>query len=391
MDVTIETIRDGDEAQRVELGRQAFGGTAAHDPDAPTFPPERIVAAYHGDRLVGAVATHGFDMYWGSRPVPCGGIAGVVVAPEARGNDLARRMLLETFDRMHDRGEVLGALYPTTATLYRSVGFEIAGWWRLTSVSLGELPLAASDALAWRPVDFDDPVLGQVARAMAPAHDGWLRHPELWWRVRAHRARSTSGANRYAYVGRRGGDDVAALVFHYRDSDESLYDLETDLVAGADGGGLEAALGFLARFGTTAGRVATTLPAHLLALQVPHAQRLRTERQWAWMVRLADLAGCVSARGWPQGVQGHVAFDVIDDVSPANAGPGVLQLADGEAAWQPGGPGTVRVHVQDLAALYAGADPRVLAVAGRLPGASEEDLAFLRAACSATPSAVDFF
>lgn len=391
MDVTIESIRDGDEAQRVELGRQAFGGTAAHDPDGPTFPPERVVAAYHGDRLVGAVATHGFDMYWGSRPVPCGGVAGVVVAPEARGNDLARRMLRETFDRMVDRGEVLGALYPTTATLYRSMGFEFAGWWRVTSVSLDQLPRAGRDTLAWRRVALDDPALGEVTRAMAPAHDGWLRHPELWWRWRAHRARAASGVNRYAYIGQRDGVDVAALVFRYRDSDESLYDLETELVAGADGDGLTAALGFLGRYGTTAGRVATTLPPEVLTLQVPHAHRLRTERQWAWMVRLADIRGCVAARGWPPGVEGQVSFDVVDDVLAGNAGPGLLQLAGGEAAWEQGGPGTIRVRVQDLAALYAGADPRALAFAGRLPGAGEEDLALLRAACSATPSAVDFF
>lgn len=391
MDVTIESIREGDGERRLELGRQAFGGTAAYDPDAPTLPPERVVAAYAGDRLVGTVATHAFDMYWGNQPVPCGGVSGVLVAPEARGADLARRMLAETFDRMEERGEVLGALYPTTATLYRSMGFEVAGWWRTTSLSLEQLPTAASDTLRWHRVAFDDPALGAVARAMAPDHDGWLRHPELWWRMGAHRFRTTSGVNRYAYVGRRGGEDVAALVFHYRDSDAALYDLRTDLVAAGDGDALAAGLGFLGRFATTAARLSTTLPPHLLAVRVPHAQRLRTEGQWAWMVRLADVAGCVRRRGWPAGVTGSVAFDVVDEVRPGNAGAAVLDLHDGTADWVPGGPGTVRVAVQDLAALYAGTDPRVLALAGRLPGASARDLSLLRAACAATPSAVDFF
>lgn len=393
MRVSIESLRDGDEEQRVALGRMAFGGTAPYDPDAPTFPPDRVVAAYDGDRLVGAVTTHGFAMYWGSRPVPCGGIAGVMVAPEARGNDLARRMLAETFRRMQDRGEVLGGLFPTTAALYRSMGFEIAGWWRTSSISLDQLP--TQDDLSWRPVAFDDPALGVVMRAMAPTHDGWLEHPELWWRWRAHRARTTHDSNRYAYVGARAGVDVAALIFHYRsldgDDDGAMYDLESDLIAGADGDGLRAALAFLRRYGTTARRLVTTVPPHVLGVELPHAQRLRTEREWAWMIRLADVAGCVAARGWPASVAATLAFDVVDTALPANAGPAVLSIADGRATWEQGGPGTIRVTVQDLAALYAGADPRVLARSGRLPGATDRDLDGLRAACAATPSAIDFF
>ncbi len=390
MDVSIESLRDGDDEQRAALGRQAFGGTAEYDPEAPRFPAERTVAAYAGDRLVGSLVAHDFGMYWGGRPVPCAGIAGVVVAPEARGNNIARRMLTEMFRRMHERGEVLGGLFPTTAALYRSVGFEIAGWWRSSSLTLHQLP-SGEDGVRWRPVPFDDPALGEVARQMAPAHDGWLRHPELWWRWRAHRARTATGVNHYGYVGSRDGADVAALLYHYRDSDEALFDLETDLIAGVDGDALRSALAFLGRFGTTAERVVTTLPPHVLAFEVPHAQRLRTLREWAWMIRLADVAGCVAARGWPLGVSVRVAFDVVDDVLPVNAGPGVLEVADGAATWEAGGPGTVRVTVQDLAALYAGADPRVLARAGRLPGATEGDLDGLRAALASTPSAVDFF
>ncbi len=392
---TIGSLRDGDEERRVALGRQAFGGTYAHDPEAPTHDAERVVAAYDGDELVGAVVTWGFGMRWGSRSVPCGGVAGVVVAPEARGSGLARRMLAEAAARMHDRGEVVSALFPTTATLYRSVGFEFAGWWRWGAVPVTGLAVAAdaSDALAWRRVAFDDPALAATYAPLPVDHDGWLDLPERWWAHKAHRW-SAPGANRFAYVGSRDGVDEASVVYRYGSSevDGALFDLEVEHLGSTTGAaGTGAALDFLARNGTTGGRVGTSLPDDVLAPHVPHLQRVTSTRRWAWMLRLVDVAGAIGARGWPRHVAGRIAFDVVDDTGAGAGGPGTWALTDGVASWEPGGPGTVEVHVRELAALYAGCDPRRLVEAGRLRGIRPDEVDLLRAAWAATPSAVDFF
>src|SRR3546814_788890 len=95
MELTIESIRDGDRERHHALMRQAFGGTDTFDPDAPPADPERFVCAYLGDRLVGSVLTFDFAMTWGGRGVPCGGVSGWVVSPEDLGRAAARPRLAQ--------------------------------------------------------------------------------------------------------------------------------------------------------------------------------------------------------------------------------------------------------------------------------------------------------
>jgi predicted acetyltransferase len=86
-----------------------------------------------------------------------------------------------------------------------------------------------------------------------------------------------------------------------------------------------------------------------------------------------------------------VDLDVVDDVRPANAGVHVLEVGDGQGALLRGGSGRVRVTIQDLAMLYAGCDVPGLRAAGRLVGATADDLDLLAAACVSNPSIPLFF
>ncbi|WP_436796097.1 GNAT family N-acetyltransferase [Actinospongicola halichondriae] len=390
-DVTIESLRDGDLAARWDLGRQAFGATAEFDADLPGVSPERAVAAYRGDALAGTVVTIGFTAHWGGAPIPCGGVSGVIVRPEDRGLGLAKAMLAETFDRMRSRGEVIGALFPTTATLYRGTGFEIAGSYETRKIPLALIPATPSTSLTWRRVAFGDPAVREVYETMAPQLDGWMLPGDVWWDRHTHIATTEKGKNRYAYVGSRNGTDVAAVHYHYDESTDRLYELGLDLLAGVDHDAVAAALAFLAGNATTAGHLQTTLPGGLLALHVPHVQQTSIVDDWPWMLRLVDVAGAFAQRRWPSPVAGRVEIDVVDDTIAANAGPHVIEFGDGAASVEPGGAGTVRVKVTDLAAIYAGNDVAMRHRAGRLPGASTDDIDLLAAACTSSASMPYFF
>lgn len=391
MDLSIESIRPGDEEQRHDLRRQAFGMTDPFDADMPTPDLERTVAAYDGERLLATVVTLDFGMSWSGSLVPCGGVSGVVVRPEARGRGLARALMTESLRRMGHRGEVLSALYPTTATLYRSVGYEVGGSFDWRRVPLHLVPTEPADSLTWRRVAFDDPAIAATYSAMVPTVDGWIEPDEVWWRRTRRLMTKDTSKNRYAYVGSRRAQDVAALVYRYDSSDDRLYELAVETIAGADGAAVAAALAFLARNGTTAGHLETTLPAQVLALHVPNVQLTSVTNDWPWMIRLVNVAGAFAARPWPRSVSGRIELDIADEACPANAGRHVLEFDRGVAAVTPGGSGTVAVRVSDLAAVYSGADPGLLRGAGRLDRATGEDLDVLAAACAGSPSMAFFF
>jgi predicted acetyltransferase len=390
MDLTIESIRPGDRSQHHALMRQAFGGTETFDPDAPETDPEKFVCVYLGDQMVGSVLTFDFSMTWGGRGVRCGGVSGVVVAPEARGRRAAKRMLGESFDRMDRAGQPIAALYPTTASLYRGAGFEIVGWYQRRRIPLSAIRTDLADDLAWRSVPVTEDVVRRIHDDMAGRHDGWFRVDPGWWEFRARRQQGDISTNRYTYVGARGGTDVAAVQYRY-DKSGDFYDLEVELIAGIDGDAIGAVLGLLAGHGTTAGHVTTALPASALGPHVPQLQRTTGASDWPWMLRLVDAPAAVAARGWPRSVSGSVELDVVDDSRPGNQGPHVLEIGDGQGALLRGGSGRVTVTAQDLAMLYSGCDVAGLRAAGRLIEATEDDLDLLATACVSNPSIPLFF
>lgn len=390
MELRIESIRPGDEERRHALMRQAFNATTPFDPEAPELAPERVVCAYDGDDLVGSVMTLDFAQTWGGRPVRCGGVSGVAVAPQARGRAAAKRMLVESLRRMTERGEVISALYPTTASLYRSVGYEVVGWFERRRFGVGEVvpPLVSHD---WRATMPDDPVVRDLHDRMAAGFDGWFRSDPDWWAHGARRAGSEPGVNRFTYIGQRDGTDVAAVRYRYDRSETAMYDIEVEVIAGLDREAVGAALGLVAGHGTTVGRIRTALPAPLLAPHLPQLQRAARAEDWPFMLRLVDAGAAVAGRGFPSGVHGRVELEVVDEVLPTNAGPHVLEFGGGEGSLQRGGAGAITVTVQDLAVLYAGGDVRALRAADRLVDASPDDLDLLAAAFVSTPGIPLFF
>jgi predicted acetyltransferase len=390
MELTIESIRSGDRERHHALMRQAFGGDAAFDPDAPRTDPDKFVCAYLGDQMVGSVLTFDFAMTWGGRRVRCGGLSGVVVSPQVRGRGAAQRMLTEALRRMHDGGQVVSALYPTTATLYRRAGYEIVGFYRRRRVPVGAIEVGEVEPLDWREVDPASEVLADLYDDMAGRFDGWFRVDPQWWGFRSHRQSRDAAANRFTYVGSRAGSDVAAVQYRYEKA-EDFYDLEVEVLAGLDNGSIGAALGLLAGHGTTAGHAVTAVPSSVLGPHVPQLQRTSTASDWPWMLRLVDAPGAIAARGWPTSVSGTVELDIADDRCTGNAGAHVLEIGGGQASLLRGGSGRVRVTIQDLAVLYAGGDVAALRSAGRLVEASAGELDLLATAFVSHPSIPLFF
>ena len=319
----------------------------------------------------------------------------MTIAPDQRGRGLARSLLNEAVRRMQDEGQAVSALYPTTASLYRSLGWEISGWWAQTFVSVSGSTSAdgrgvVGTGLAHR-------------RRAAPCVRGLcprsrrMGRPAARLVVRASGPAATRRATpTWSWVGRRGADPVAAVVYHHTTSDRGLFDLEADLVAGVDGPALTDALAFLGGHGTTADRVLTTLPSsRCWPATWPKGRGPRCKFDWPWMLRLVDVPRAFAARGWPAGVS--IELDLgVTSASHTSSHEDVqrwqLRVDDGAVECDPGGRGTIVLSAGDLASLYAGGvDPAALAAEGRLSGADERMLSALRAAFAGDPTLPWFF
>jgi len=389
----IRTLDPGDLDQLADLGTHAFGGPRRElTAEDMAVSPEHFVAAYRGERLVGTTGVHRFQQWFGGRAVPCGGVAGVTLAPDQRGAGVARRMLAAAAEAIRAQGEPISALYPTTASLYRSVGYEIAGWWGQRAVPVAELP-GPSGTVEWEPVDPTDPAIAEVAEACASGRDGWIMPAPRWWAVWARRR--TAKEPTWTWLGRRQGAPVAAVSYGHAKADRALFDLDADLVVGADGSALADALALLGANGTTGDRVRTTLPGPVLARHVRQGSRIPTLQDWPWMLRIVDLPGAVAARGWPAGLVLEVDLRVAPPTHVPDdpvGGDWVLRVADGQGTCQPGGSGTVQLAATDLASLYTGhLDPAQLVTEGRLDGAPPDIVSGLRAAFAGSPSLPMFF
>ncbi|HMJ78845.1 MAG TPA: GNAT family N-acetyltransferase [Iamia sp.] len=391
----IRTLDPDDLHQVADLSAHSFGGPRPElESGTVGIAAEDTIAAYRGSRLVGTTGFHRFEQWFGGRAVPCGGVAAVTVAPDQRGSGLARRMLAEAATAMRSAGQPISALYPTTSSLYRSVGYEIAGWWGQRAIAVADLPRPSGE-LAWEPVEPSDPAIAEVAAASVAGRDGWIMPPPRWWNSWAHR-RTQKGSTTWTWLARRAGEPVAFVSYgHVEGAERALFDIDVNVILGVDGPALAEALAFLGANGTTGDRVKTTLPGALLARHVRQASRIPTQQDWPWMLQILDVPGAVAARGWPAGLSLEVDLHVTPPTHAPDdptGGDWVLRVADGLGSCEPGGAGAVEVAVTDLAALYSGhLDPAQLETEGRLVGAEAAQVSGLRAAFAGSPSLPMFF
>ena len=352
------------------------------------------IGAFDGARLVGSARYHVMQQWWHGRSMPMAAVAGVKVAPEERGRGIGTAMMTRMLRDVADRGYPVSALYPATAPLYRSFGWEIAGGKYETVVPVRSLAsLIGPDESVPTPAGQGDPAFGPAApdsgspapaarfAAMAPklrratpddsaaivAVKGLvharLRHcgPNTRepWELRDW----LGDPEHFAYL----ADDGFLSYRWARHADE--IDAEELIAASAETA--SALWQILASHATMATRIRVCLapddPVHVLSRE-PDAELRRID---SWMLRIVDPAAAVAARGFPAGVTVSVPLELADPALPANAGHWRLEVADGQGSLQRAGGGTageLRLGARGFAALFAGSAIGPLRLAGLVAG-----------------------
>jgi predicted acetyltransferase len=351
-------------------------------------------------RVVGGLVEIPMGQWFGAQSVPTLGLAGVAIAPEARGQGLALGLLRDTLRSARQQGVALSTLYPSTFRMYRKAGYELAGSHCRFTLQLQKLARAARPRAVEALDEVAQPALESLYREVARRQNGYLdRGAYVWNRVRRP---DMEPARCFGVPGVDGVDGYVYLkVLAPRRAPLELS--LSDFVARTPDA-LASLLAFLGDHFSTVERASWTGgPSDARLLGVPE-RVIQTSIEDYWMLRLVDVRAALLARGYPP-LDAELELDVRDELLPENSGRYRLALARGAAQCRfsadvapgEGAAATpitplVRLSVGALAALYTGfATPWQLATAGRLHAAEDAQLLLASIFAGPAPGLPDFF
>ena len=346
-----------------------------------------MLGAFDGRQLVGSARFHPMRQWWQGRSMPMAGVAGVKVAPEYRGRGVGRALMTGLIADIVERGYPVSTLYPATAPLYRSLGWELAGGRYETTVPaellaglLAPDPAVASpagersqDPAGLRRATAADAAI--VAETLGQVY-GALRDRGAATYDAGYLAAWLADEDHFAYLA-----DGGFLSYRWADGHDSV---RVEVLAAASAATARAFWQLLGSHATMADEVRACLAPDDPVSWLTREPATAVRQVWSWMLRLMDVPAAVEARGFPASVEVSVQFELSDDVLPANAGRWRLDVSGGGGKLarvgplSPSGPGgtaghdaVLRLGARGLAALYAGVPLSTLRRAGLARGGGQ--------------------
>jgi predicted acetyltransferase len=373
----------------VDLARRAFG--PLDDATRPRLLAEvtaaagdgRYYAAFDGPWPVAAAAFHDMRQWWHGRAVRMAGVGGVKVAPEQRGRGVGRTLMTELLRVIAGRGYPLSVLYPATAPLYRSLGWELAGGLYRAVIATRSLatllpadgpaqPLPGPPALRRAgPDDASDVIdiisaVHESARHCGPATFD-AATVRRWW---------LEDENVFCYLAPDG-----FLAYGWHGGHREV------LVRQAVAGSAETTRVIWATVGSHASiadRVRAMVGPDDPVSWLTREPDVELARDEPWMLRVVDAVAAISGRGFPAPAELAVRLQIDDAQLPGNAGLWTLEVSGGKGSLsaaatdrraRAAADGPVRLGARGFAALYAGTPMATLRraglAAGGTPGADD--------------------
>ncbi|MCB1247121.1 MAG: GNAT family N-acetyltransferase [Acidimicrobiia bacterium] len=190
--VTIRPVTADEFAAFTAAVRAGFGSDGPPVDTSGRFiemlPPERTIAAFDGDDIVGTFGGYDFEVTVpGGGTLPMESTTVVTVFPTHRRRGLLTAMMAMHLDHAADRGYPLAGLWSSDSDIYARFGYGIAAYYREISMHASRIVMrdevsidrvrriSAEEAAVEAPVVFD-----RVRRQRA----GMFGRPESWWRHR---------------------------------------------------------------------------------------------------------------------------------------------------------------------------------------------------------------
>jgi predicted acetyltransferase len=399
--LTVRPLTPGDDLEPdLDLAQRAFGPLSEAEKEQRqvasrlTVAAGRCLGAFDGAALVGSARYLDLVQWWHGRPLPMAGVAGVKVAPHEQGRGVGRLLVTVLLEQMAASGYPLSALFPATAPLYRSLGWELAGGRYEATVPARSLrTLRSPDPAIASPGPGGN---GSVFRPAGPADAAEM----IAVLSRLHAAGIDCGPvtfdvpqlttmlsdDVYLYLA---PDGVLCYRWNTAQGEMLVY-----CAAAGSAASTRALWSIVSSHGTVVSGVRAVVspadPVTWLTAE-PDVTLARAEQ---WMLRLLDAPAAIAGRGFPAAASLSVPLAVADPQLPANSGDWRLEVSGGAAALTPAAPGPaapLRLGARGLAALYAGTPLATLRRAGLAAGGTPDGDAALDTAFAATPYMTDSF
>jgi predicted N-acetyltransferase YhbS len=335
----------------------------------------RYFAAFDGPQPVGVAVFHDMRQWWHGRAVPMAGVGGVKVAPEQRGRGTGRALMTEVLRVIADRGYPLSVLYPATAPLYRSLGWELAG-------GTYRAVIPARSLAALRPPDGREPPgapglrragpgdAGDVIDVIGAVHES-ARHcgpatPDAatirrWW---------LADDNVFCYLA---ADGFLGYGWHKEHRQMSVR-----MAVAGSAPTTRALWSIVGSHAPLADQVRAVVSPDDPLAWLTREPDLDLAGKWTWMLRVVDAPAAIAGRGFPAAVRLTVALQIDDPQLPANAGLWTLEVDGGKGIFSRSSPpaspaGPARMGAGGFAALYGGTPMATLRQAGLAAGGGADD------------------
>jgi predicted acetyltransferase len=291
-------------------------------------------------------------------------------------------MLRSALEELHSQGMPLSTLYPATLPYYQRGGYERAG----KSITY-ELPLDSINererGLELVPMTAEhEAEVKRLYTARARRSAGNLDRPAWMWERRL----APKDQPCFRYMVMNGAQAEGYVVYSQAGRTDPLKVADVCALTPAAGRRiLELFAGYRSMVESvvwTGGPLDPLL--YLLRENLIGGDRLREKirRDYDWMLRIVDITGALSGRGYPPELRAELHLDVRDSLLPANNRRFVLQVADGRGVVQSGGQGRITLDMRDLAAIYTGfMAPAERRIIGAIDG-PDADLALMGAVFS---------
>jgi predicted acetyltransferase len=224
-------IASSEDARQLELiTRQCFNSSASGwESFVNTIGLENFRCVRQAGRVVGVLGIYQIGQWFGGASLPMAGVAGVGVAPEARGTGVVTKLLTETLKELYANGVPISALYPATQRPYRKVGYEQAGTHVSFQIDTDSISNLEDRQLPIQQVEADrHEVFHPLYRQAAIANNGHLdRNLAMWQRL----VESKTDEAIYAYLVGSESQPEGYIICRQQHSEQKLQLIVKDWVA----------------------------------------------------------------------------------------------------------------------------------------------------------------